>query len=227
MTNTARGGDINRPIDWDAIHAAAHSLDVARMAAPGRQIGHDGLYDAFGGTYYPAGYATLADAVRILRGLEMIALDAWGIIHRGSDTIRDVSRERIEDGRYTLPALAADGDPILGEDGAPVLIRRYSFARRRAAADARRARAIERVQAAVATLLACRPLFDALAAAGVVAGGAEQNILAGHDGARLNATGLRWIAGAAREDERGVSVETAQDFVTRGLPALAAWTERA
>lgn len=69
-------------IDWPAVHAAALVVDAERHAVG--CLGHDGISDAFGGSYFPPGYesAGLAGVVRILAGAQLIRHAAWGAVHR-------------------------------------------------------------------------------------------------------------------------------------------------
>ncbi len=69
-------------IDWRALHAAALVVDIERHAVG--CLGHDGISDAFGGSYFPPGYESegLAGVVRILAGAQQIRHAAWDAIHK-------------------------------------------------------------------------------------------------------------------------------------------------
>lgn len=71
-------------IDWPALHAAFTALDKARRMTA-KTIGHDGISDAFGGSYYGPSYeaAGLQGAVRMLNALAKITDAAWHIVHSG------------------------------------------------------------------------------------------------------------------------------------------------
>jgi hypothetical protein len=238
-------------IDWPALHAAMTELDEARRSAPGLCLGHDGVSDALGGTYYGPEFERqgVAGLASLRTALSTITQAAWTYTHDLSVILARRTAGLERDGwcaHYahgaTMPlARQVDGSAIVFRSERAALAyaqahtpkavwalhlheaRGYAMA----AADVRayiEAEIIEEARACVRTMLAARPVFDLLCAAGLTsARGPENHIPAGYDDHGVHLTGLRWLAGKQQEHHR-IPVEAARAFAAGG--SLAELVER-
>jgi hypothetical protein len=218
-------------INWTAIHAAASALDRARRSGPNKVIGDDGVFDAFGGSYYGYHYeaAGLNGLHRIQRALNHITQDAWDAIHRAAHNVREAGRRRTEDGYYDqwIELLDDDGEPVLDDDGEPkrTCVRRWSRIVAARKTQQRVEKEIAQAQAAVRTMLAARPLYDLMRETGIVTTEPEQCITAGCGARHINATGLRWLID--QREDTPTTIGQAQAFVVGGIESLRAATATA
>lgn len=187
-------------IDWAALHTAMAALDSARRSGYDRTFGFDGVVDALGGTYFSPHYESrgLVGLATLRESLSEITMDAWKFVHS--------SRRE------------ADADPWVAAHSRD----ERAIARARAA---KRKWVYANVRAAVRVMLAARPVYDLLAAAGLLdSSRADSTILAGCNEHHIHLTGLRWLAGHPRDDGE-VTLEQAR-AIAEGAPFSIITAER-
>lgn len=217
-----------KTINWQRLHAAASAVDATRGRA-----GHDGVFDAFGGSYYPNHYQS-----RGLAGLHSLACAAakirhavWDAIHQASTHAAVALVERPQDGAMAHWSVDCSGRPDRchrSHRGAAWRATHYGGRveyreaphgawQRAQAAEQRHEAVIAETRKAVATAFALHELYQALDETGIVEYSPEQEICGVTD--TLQVTGLRWLVGERREDSP-VSASAARAFCRDGLPAL-------
>jgi hypothetical protein len=218
-------------INWERLHATAKAVDAVRG-----QLGRDGCFDAFGGSYFADHYEA-----RGLAGLHLIACEANKIRHAAWHAIHGAASEAVaalvlrdQDGAQAWWSVACEGRKDMqhrSRRGARYRASRYggkaelraatwAERQRQDAAQKRHAAVIDRCRRAVETALALHELYLALAETGIIEYSPQSEICGATD--TLQVTGLRWLAGERQESDRGPSVAAAKAFVLGGIEALRA-----